>query len=162
MADISSIEKSVRELLTRMCRIWHPIAGRLRRRGALTSLFVVLTLGLLEPLACVAHCAIIEMLGTASGMTAMHHHHASATPDLASVAPVGTNCHGMASSPNSAAPNCPTSFGQPFHEMLLLSVVILLVLASIARPNLSPVLRQAQHRPQPLSPPPIIRPAFAA
>lgn len=162
MEVISSIENSVRELLTRMCRIWHPIAGKLRRRGALTSLFVVLTIGLLEPLACVAHCAIIGMLGTDSGMAAMHHHHAGATPDLASVAPAGTLCHGMASSPNSAAPTCPTSFGQPFHEMLLLSVAILLVLASIARPDPSPVLRQAQHRPQPLSPPPIIQHAFAA
>lgn len=161
MADISSIEKSVRELLTRMCRIWHPIASRLRRRGALISLFVVLTLGLLEPLACVTHCAIMGMLGNDS-MATMHHHHASAAPELASVAPAGIHCHGMTSSPNSASQSCPNSFGQPFHEMLLLAVVIVLAISSIARPTPAPVLRQAQHRPQPISPPPIIQRAFAA
>ena len=68
------------ERLATIYRAWPEIARRRSRRGALTSVFVLLSIGLIEPLACIIHCEIIELLVTPTASAAgVHHNHAHYT-----------------------------------------------------------------------------------
>ena len=133
------------ERVRTISHIWVEIARRLRRRGALTGLFVLLTIGLVEPLACIIHCEITELL-SAPAISALHGHHNHAHSDavaakesstVAIVAPPpdsmlcaqlhngGTSHTGM---PQSATP-------QPFHEMIVLLGVLFVAVFIIMGPH---------------------------
>ena len=149
----------MRERLTTIWQIWQNIAERLRQRGALLSLAVLLSIGLIEPLACIAHCTMLDVLY--AGQTSGHQHHNHA---VASGAPVdvalatsddvpATVCLEQHLFSTSAAANCDAPTPQPFHEMTLLTVVVLVPLALVAQHA-----RQATGPPAEFFSPPLLRP----
>jgi hypothetical protein len=127
----------------RSMRAWH---RQLRREHTIVAL-LVLTLGLLEPLACVLHCTLwmpLHHQSTALAQEHQHHQHGSpvssavahipaeqrapfenrATYQISSLAPGDAQCHF-----GSDAHHMPLA--EPFHELafvvLALSFVVLLI-----------------------------------
>lgn len=147
----------MRKRLLTIWQVWQGIAERLRQRGALVSLVLLLSIGLFEPLACVIHCSVLEVLYT---QTSGHHHHVAVdggqwtvdggNKQVQSAAPVCAENHSFAA--NTAA-NCDAPTPQPFHEMMLLSVFVLLPLALLARRA-----RQSTGPPAEFFSPPLLRP----
>lgn len=132
------------ERLHTISHIWVEIARRLRRRGALTGLFVLLSIGLVEPLACIIHCEITELLSAPAASALYGHqnhaHHTAVAAEesstVAIIAPPGTmlcaQLHSASTSdtgmPQSAAP-------QPFHEMIVLLGMLFAAVFCITRPQ---------------------------
>lgn len=140
-ADIT-IRGSIRVAL----RSWR---GRLRGRHGAVALLALLTIGLLEPLACILHCEVWEDLLRASSLAAhrhgAHHHvmpggatmRAGATAGdqaaLASAAPDDVPCLVQSQS------HLPHGiFPQPFHEMALTFAIVVAALGFVERLLLVP------------------------
>lgn len=150
----------MRERRQTVWAIWQGIAERLRQRGALVCLAVLLSIGLFEPLGCIIHCAMLDVLY--SGSPSVHHHQHSTDAGL------GTGGHTAFDQQNvaatslcpeqhgaalSATTNCVTPIPQPFHEMMLLVVIILVPLALLARRE-----RRSTGPPPKFFSPPLLRP----
>ena len=119
--------------------VWQQIAERLRRPGAIVGLFVVLLIGVIEPMTCIVHCSVLSLLAATTPGLTQHHHTAAAPMAAASSAetlqPL-TDAHTCTqlqprqpwptSGSESAAP-------QPFHEMLLLAITLVIAALPFTR-----------------------------
>lgn len=129
----------MREQLPIIWQTWRGVAERLRQRGALVSLAVLLSIGLLEPLVCIIHCAVQEALYSRQATVHQHHHHAgtSTAGSKAVSASLGDTSTSICAEDHQIAAtsitNCDSPTPQPFHEMTLLAIFVLLPLALIVR-----------------------------
>lgn len=107
---------------------WRAIrrTGRqIRRSGALLALPLVLALGLLEPLACILHCALWMPLARGATGADHAHHHGGQHDTMLDGAPCP-----LLGQPGSADTTVPAA---PFHEMALGLALIFVVLALLQR-----------------------------
>jgi hypothetical protein len=138
-------------------RAWH---RQLRREHAIVAL-LVLTLGLLEPLACVLHCTLwMPLYHQSTALAQEHHAHSHGSPASSAIghtpaeqqAPFENRATGQISSLAPGDAQC--HFGsdahymplaEPFHEfafvVLALGLVVLLMCWHLAAPPQAPPLR---------------------
>lgn len=134
MVGSSTDQVHVKQRMSTIYRVWQGIACRLRRRGALVGLIVLLTIGLIEPLACIVHCelqAVFAQVAASTDAPQYLHHHGSTSNNprshVVSYATLTTinphaGCSLLQSNSNSTNQ---TTAPQPFHEMALLAILLL-------------------------------------
>lgn len=144
---------------------WQQIAERLRRRGALFSLAALLSLGLFEPLGCILHCEMIGLLSGSANTPAFTHHHTQASHEQhahhMSDAPAAhtedsTACRQFYGCEAMTTAHCQPVAPQPFHEMSLLFIILLVPLGLIARRRRPLTAPPRQFYIPPLRRPPIL------
>ena len=122
----------VQQRITTYSQLWQDMAERLRRPGAVIGLLLVLLLGLIEPLTCVVHCSLLNMLATSQSAVVQHHHGGAVAPSARGVA---TSAAQGCAHVHSGVPSLPGSdvVPQPFHEMLLLPITMLVFVSLAVR-----------------------------
>jgi hypothetical protein len=132
-------------------RLWRAWRNQLRRKRLALTLLVPLSLGLLEPLACIIHCQVWLPIVLQSYLSAQHHHHHHVLSAAPGVSPAGAvvgslpessapaECFvSMKGSPGTPMPEPPS----PVHEMslaiTLLFSAVLLITIKLAAPPLGP------------------------
>jgi hypothetical protein len=163
--NVATIRNSFGQLRRRL-RLWR---ARLRRERTVVALFVVLTLGLSEPLMCILHCELWLPLAFHSYFASQHQHqhHAHMVMPAAEQAQSGTSNASVSASEDSGTPGCFWHFQpsngsdvpfyvppSPVHDfiptlVLLLIVLLLISVAPAAPPGDPPRSRLAP----PLQPP---------
>ncbi len=152
--------------VARAQQMWYEIARRLRQRSVALGVFLLLWIGLVEPMACVLHCDIWELVATVNPSAAQHHahgHHAHANqagPDHGSPDGSGAAAHqGMQLCSNLYAPNnqhhqMPEVGPAPYHEMSLVTTTLLLFIVIGAwLPSIPAIPPPRLKYPPPLKPP---------
>lgn len=126
---------------------------RLQRGGAAVGLFVLLTIGLFEPLACILHCEVWTLLyGQDPRVAAHQHHHGVGQGGVAAGGAFLCQLHDPSGDPASR----PGPMPAPFHEMVLIAAILVLALALIERRPAAP-----QHAPPRRALAPPLRPPIS-